>query len=150
YLAHERRFHWGSDAIDHGDARASAPGRGRAGRIVGHHPLLVVPVVRGPDVACGVNRHLGDHLDAAALKLVDDIPSLGAGGVTFRIVTCHQYYSTTIEVTEPYVVIAINRKTPRYVDRQTAKSLRRRLGAVGAGHLNDTGGLRGTDVREDI
>src|SRR5262249_6133793 len=77
YLAHERRFHWGSDAIDHGDARASAPGRGRAGRIVGHHPLLVVPVVRGPDVACGVNRHLGDHLDAAALKLVDDIPSLG-------------------------------------------------------------------------
>src|ERR1700732_2476318 len=38
-----------------------------------------------------LNRHLGDHLDAAALKLVDDVAGLGAGGMPLRIVTRRQY-----------------------------------------------------------
>jgi hypothetical protein len=33
-----------------------------------------VPVVRGPDVSGRVNGHVGDHLDAAALEDVDDMP----------------------------------------------------------------------------
>jgi hypothetical protein len=65
-----------------------------------------------------LNRHLGDHLDAAALKLVDDVAGLGAGGMplrivtrhqySLRIVTRHQYYATTIEVAEPDIVLAVN------------------------------------------
>jgi hypothetical protein len=59
------------------------------------------------------------------LKLVYDVAGLGAGGMPFRLVTRHQYYATTIEVAEPDVVIAIDRKAPRHVDRQTAKPLRK-------------------------
>jgi hypothetical protein len=38
----------------------------------------IIPVVRGPDVAGRVDRHVGEHLDTAALENVDDIAGLGA------------------------------------------------------------------------
>src|SRR5271170_2458290 len=150
HRTHKRGLHRGRDSVDDGDARTSTPGRDGAGRIVGHYGLLVIPVVRSPDVARRVHRHLGNHLYASALELVDDVAGLGAGGMPLRIFTRHQYDPTTIEVAEPDVVLAVNGKAPWHVDRQAAKSVRRRMAAVGAGHLDDASGFCGSGITKDI
>ena len=74
-------------SIDDGDARPSRPKSrwGRAGSLAISR-FDGIPVIRGPDVASGVNHHVGQHLDAAALKHVDNIAGFRACGITPRIV----------------------------------------------------------------
>ena len=43
--------------------------------------LHAIRFICSPDVAGKVDRHVGDHLDAAALEHMDDIAGLGAGGM---------------------------------------------------------------------
>ena len=76
HLADARRLHRGRDAVDDGEALTATPSRGGAGGIfAGVVVYETVPVVRDPDVAGGINGHVGDHLDAAALEKVDGIAS---------------------------------------------------------------------------
>src|SRR5277367_1666032 len=146
----EGRLHRGGDPVDNGDACSCAPGRGGTGRIIRHHRVFLVPVVRRPDVTSWVNRHLGYHLDAGALELVDHVPCLGTSGMPRRVLTRHQDHAPAIEVAGPNVVPAVDGKAPRDVDRQTAVSMRRRMGAVGTGHLHHAGGFYGRRISEDV
>src|SRR5271166_909042 len=133
-LAHARWLHGSRRSIDDSEARASAPGRGGTRRIAFRRGQWIIPVVRGPDVAGRVDRHVGEHLDAAALENVDNIAGLGASRVPLRVYAGQQNDATTArrKVADPYIVIAVNVQAPRYIDRPAAGvALRRRLGAVG-------------------
>src|SRR6516225_622533 len=79
YFANARRPHRSRHPIDYGEARPSTPSRGRTGRIGAGSRLEFVPIVCDPDVAGRINRHVGYHLDASALKNMDDIARLRAG-----------------------------------------------------------------------
>src|SRR5215467_15364765 len=78
YLASDarRRLHWGCHPINDGEARPSTPSRGRTGRIGASSRLEFVPIVCDPDVAGRINRHVGYHLDASALKNVVKVTGL--------------------------------------------------------------------------
>ena len=84
YFANARRPHRGRHPIDYGEARSSAPSRGRTGRVGAGSRLEFVPIVCDPDVAGRINRHVGYHLDASALKNMDDIARLRAGRIARR------------------------------------------------------------------
>src|SRR5271165_3350013 len=144
-LAHARWLHGSRRSIDDSEARASAPGRGGTRRIAFRRGQWIIPVVRGPDVAGRVDRHVGEHLDAAALENVDNIAGLGASRVPLRVYAGQQNDATTArrKVADPYVVIAVNVQAPRYIDRAAAGvALRRGLGAVGTDHIDHAGGFR--------
>src|SRR5271166_5803536 len=98
-----------------------------------------------PDVAGRVDRHVGEHLDAAALENVDDIAGLGPRWVPLRVYSGQQNDTTTArrKVADPDVVIAVNVQAPRYIDCPAAGvALRRGLGAVGTDHIDHAGGFR--------
>ena len=61
-----------------------------ADRILGDHRFDRIPVVGGPDVAGWVNRYVGNHLDIAALELVDGITGLRTRGMALGLGPGHQ------------------------------------------------------------
>src|SRR5271156_904402 len=138
HLADARRLHGGRNAVDNRESRTSAPGRGRSRRIRACGRFETVPVVRDPDVASRVNGNVGDHLDATALENVDDVASLGAGGMPFGVVPGQQRRGTSPHVADPDVIIAVHVQPPRDAFRRASEALRRGLSAIGTDHIDRT------------
>src|SRR6516162_2851138 len=107
-----RRLHRGRHPIDYGEARPSAPSRGRTGRVGVGSRLEVVPIVCDPDVAGRINRYVGYHLDASALENVDNIARLRAWRMPSGVVAGQERSGTTPHVADPYVIIAIHVDAP--------------------------------------
>src|SRR5262249_19460757 len=142
YFANARRLHWGCHPIDDGEARPSAPSRGRTGRIGAGSRLEFVPIVRDPDVAGRINGHVGYHLDAAALENVDDIARLRPGRMPSGVVPGQQRGRTTPHIADPNVIIAVNVQAPRDAFGGAGEAFWSGLSTIGTDHIDRTGDAR--------
>ena len=116
-LAHARRLHRRCHSIDDGEVPNRRP-RSRLGRPDGPDGRLRgIPVVRRPDITRWIDRHVGQHLNAAVWKtwmtspgfVPPDVPCVGSR---------HQHHpSCDPGDADPDVVVAVDVQTPGDVNR---------------------------------